>query len=66
MDPLTFYQYQKFVYQEPDVRIVPIHHFEPIKPFEVKSPDKSDKSKKDIKKNKDSPFSPPKKQNRKH
>lgn len=53
MDPISNQQfshdYTKFVYQDPDVKI--IHKEPPRKPFEVKPTEKSKKSKKDNQKN---------------
>lgn len=45
------YEFQKFVYQEPHVRRVDIYHL-PIKPFSL---DPSEKTKKDVKKQKKEP-----------
>lgn len=45
------HDYMKYVYQDPDVRI--IHSTAPpAKPFELNPPEKSKKSKKDLDKNK--------------
>lgn len=48
-DDLFSFDYVKYVYQEPNVRVIN-HGPPPTKPFELKSPDKSKKSKKDMKK----------------
>ena len=45
------YDYHQFVLQDPNIRVVDIHH--PPKPFDIKKPEKTDKSKKDLKKQKD-------------
>jgi hypothetical protein len=49
MDPVTSHDYVKFVYQIPDVRDV-YYAAVPKKPFKVEETKKSDKSKKDLKK----------------
>lgn len=53
MDPISnqkfSFDFQKFVLQDPNVRVVR-HHLAPPKPFDIKAPDKSSKSKKDMKK----------------
>lgn len=60
MDPISQQMFShdapKFVYQDPDVRFV---NPPPVKPFELKGPEKSKKTKKDIdKKKKDSKEEP--------
>jgi hypothetical protein len=44
------HDYEKYVYQDPDVRI--IHQIAPAKPFELNPPEKPKKNKKDFEKNK--------------
>ena len=45
-NPIFSHDFQKFVFQEPNVRMVNMYHEQP-KPFEINSPEKSKKSKKE-------------------
>lgn len=54
MDPLSskfFHDAEQYIYQTPNVRIIN-HGKPPEQPFELKSPDKSKKTKKDVDKRK--------------
>ncbi len=55
MDPVSnqpfSHDYAKYVYQTPDVWVIN-HGLPPSKPFEVKAPEKSKKTKKDMEKEK--------------
>ena len=50
-DDLFSWDYVKYVYQDPNVRIID-HGPPPAKPFELKAPEKSKKSKKESKQKK--------------
>ena len=51
MDPVKFSDdFHKFVLQDQNVRYMPMHP--PSKPFDINAPSKSEKSKKDLKKDK--------------
>jgi hypothetical protein len=54
MEPISkfFHDYEQYVYQIPNVRIID-HGPPPQKPFEIKTPDKSKKTKKDTDKQKE-------------
>lgn len=56
MDPISnqvfSHDYVKYVYQDPDGRIVNQGHPPPAKPFDLKGPEKSKKTKKDTDKEK--------------
>jgi len=54
MDPLSKFSHDaaQYIFQTPNVRIIE-HGPPPKKPFEVKSPDKSKKTKKDVDKRKE-------------
>ena len=50
MEPISFHDYSKFVFQTPNANI-PNPYAEPPKPFSlIKKPEKSNKSSKDLKK----------------
>lgn len=55
MDPISdqmfSHDFQKFVLQEPNVRVVR-YNLKPSKPFDINAPDKTSKPKKDLNKQK--------------